>query len=80
MLIFEIFNACNIEPAYIAKELNTQIENDQSLKKIFFGFLAISGSTFLIFWIFEIYHLNNYRNLLIETKSLIKNKDIGKAE
>ena len=72
-----------IRPAYIAKKLNIKtetIQNNSTYKKIGLGFVIISASFILSLLIFETYHLSTYKSLLKETKKLLENGDIVKAE
>ena len=79
----KIVKSIIIQPAYIAKELNIEIETIQknpTYKKIGLGILTILASIILPLLIFEIYQLSTYKSLLKETKKLLENKDTIKAE
>ena len=78
-----IIKSIIIQPAYIAKKLNIKtetIQNNPTYKKIGLGMVIISASLVLPLLVFEIYYLSKYMSLLTETKKLVKNKEIFKAE
>jgi len=78
-----IIKSIIIQPAYIAKKLNIKtetIQNNPTYKKIGLGMVIISASLVLPLLFFEIYYLSKYMSLLTETKNLVKNKEIFKAE